>query len=326
MLDTRQLVVTGSFLLLCLSVFVISLSTQVDRSLFGKGERERDEVKQTESIFKDVNYYVYKDNAKSLHLDASKLVLNNIGQTLFTNPEGVYYAKSNLVFNYKAKSGALWQGQDKLSFEQEVEVNTGETWAKADEVTLFFEDERVEALGNVATRTISSNNGDKLLVNSDKLIAWFAKQESHYLGRVRGKLTRKKIYEQGMEFTSNNLRFYGDQLKAEMEGNVFIKKQDFQANSNKGEIFLKNYNKKLKYFVLYDDVKVIEKVKVGKKLIKRKAFAEKLEGIMSKDKYVLTGYPRVFQDGDVIKGYRIILRENNEVVEVDDSNINFILR
>ena len=113
-----------------------------------------------------------------------------------------------------------------------------------------------------------------------------------------------------------------------LEGDVFLIKQQLKANSRRGEIFLENYNKKLKYFVLYDDVKVVEKVMlegINSSSFDRRAFSEKLEGMMSEGRIILTGYPKVFQQGDVIKGNRITLRENNEVVEVDDANTNFRL-
>ena len=326
MFDSRQFIVTGSFLILCLFVFAMSLTIKVDRSLINREQKDRDVKKERESFFKEVNYYVYKNNARSLHLDASELVFNKTGKTSFLNPLGSYYAKSNLVFNYKAESGEWWQQQDKLHFDRQVQISTRNFWANADKMTFFLQDERIQAVGNVTTKTISPKNGDKILVNSNKLTAWFSKQESHYSGNVQAQLIRRRAYEQGMEFASDNLQLYGEQHKAQMEGNVSIKKQGFWANAHRGEIFLKNYNKKLKYFVLYDDVKVTEKVKLKKRWIKREAFAEKLEGIVSEGEYVLTGYPRVFQEGDVIKGYRIILRENNEVLEVDDSNIHFIPR
>jgi hypothetical protein len=47
---------------------------------------------------------------------------------------------------------------------------------------------------------------------------------------------------------------------------------------------------------------------------------------MNENKIVLTGYPRAYQFDDVIKGNIITLRENNEVVEVDDSNTKFKIR
>ena len=78
---------------------------------------------------------------------------------------------------------------------------------------------------------------------------------------------------------------------------MFSLKQDLTAKSLKGQIFLENYNKKLKYFVLSDDVVVNEKVMLGRELMERRALAEKLEGFMSKNLLIL-GNPRVIQQDD----------------------------
>src|SRR5690606_35662995 len=111
-----------------------------------------------------------------------------------------------------------------------------------------------------------------------------------------------------------------------LDGDVEMKKQQLTAQARRGEIFLENYNKKLKYYVLYDDVKLREKVVARGERLERKAFAEKLEGVMSEDRIILTGFPKVLQRGDIIKGNRITLRENNVIVEVEDANTNFKLR
>ena len=91
--------------------------------------------------------------------------------------------------------------------------------------------------------------------------------------------------------------------------------------AEKAEIFLENFNKKLKYYVLYDDVRVVESIKKqdGTTVI-RKAFGEKLEGYMREEKVVLTGSPKVVQGSDIITANQITLVENREVVEVDDSS------
>ena len=68
-----------------------------------------------------------------------------------------------------------------------------------------------------------------------------------------------------------------------------------------------------------------EKLINNGKLLVRKAFSEKLEGLISDKKVILTGLPKVFQERDVIKGNRIIIKENVETVEVDDANTNIIL-
>ena len=69
-----------------------------------------------------------------------------------------------------------------------------------------------------------------------------------------------------------------------------LKKELLTSKSLKGEIFLENHNKKLKYFVLYDDIKLTEKIRSsGGVMIDREAYAQKLEGIASEDKIILTG-------------------------------------
>ena len=54
------------------------------------------------------------------------------------------------------------------------------------------------------------------------------------------------------------------------------------------------------------------------KPLTRKAWAERLEGF-GEDRLVLSGAPRVEQEKDVVKGYRITLREKMEFLEVEDA-------
>jgi len=110
-----------------------------------------------------------------------------------------------------------------------------------------------------------------------------------------------------------------------MQGNVSFKKDNLDAQANRGEVFLENYNKRLKYYALYDDVRLQESLINNGNPMTRKAIAEKLEGITGEKKIILTGYPKVFQGRDVIKGNRIIIRENIETVEVDDANSSITL-
>ena len=149
----------------------------------------------------------------------------------------------------------------------------------------------------------------------------------HYVGNVKGQIHRKRPFEPTIFFESDQLKLNGPAAYIELISNVFLKKQEVKTWSRRGEIFLENYNKKLKYYVLYDDVRVEEKVVLadGRATI-RKAFGEKLEGVVSEDKIILTGSPQVIQEKDTIKGNRITLKENNEVVEVDDSTSSFIIK
>ena len=79
--------------------------------------------------------------------------------------------------------------------------------------------------------------------------------------------------------------------------------------------------------MLYDDIKLVEKLKLDDGTTStRKAYSEKLEGYMREAKIVLTGAPRVEQGSDLIQGYQITLRENVELVEVDDSQTSFTIK
>jgi lipopolysaccharide export system protein LptA len=115
------------------------------------------------------------------------------------------------------------------------------------------------------------------------------------------------------------MELLGKTSEMRLRQDVYLKRGDMQVTSEKGEVFLENKNKKLKYFVLNDDVKVTEKlVDATGKPITRKAFAERMEGF-GEDRLVLSGAPRVEQGKDVVKGYRITLREKMEFLEVEDA-------
>ena len=68
-----------------------------------------------------------------------------------------------------------------------------------------------------------------------------------------------------------------------------------------------------------DDVKMSEKMETREGIQTRQAFAERLEGFGREQKMVLSGAPRVEMGKDVIKGYRITIRENVDLIEVDDA-------
>jgi lipopolysaccharide export system protein LptA len=66
-------------------------------------------------------------------------------------------------------------------------------------------------------------------------------------------------------------------------------------------------------------VKVTEKIESPDGDQIRRAYAERLEGFGREQKMVLTGAPRVEMGKDLIKGYRITIRENVDLVEIDDA-------
>jgi len=257
-------------------------------------------------------------------LDADELTMNStVGKTFFFKPKGFVFTGKGERVDYAGERGVYDQNKEVLTLERETTVNLPDTQANSEKMIYEVKEDRVHLIGDVKTKTFYVEEGDWIFLDADEAYFWTEARRSRYLGNVSGKIKRKRVYEDSLSFRSNELYLNMNTLKADLNHNVFMKKQNLTATSRRGEIFLENYNKKLKYFVLYDDVKVIEKVMLDGKFINRKAFSEKLEGLPSESKIILTNYPKVYQLNDVIKGNKIVLRENTEVVEVDDANSKF---
>lgn len=313
------------FLLVSTSLIVFSFTGEWNGGIFKELDPNSESVKaMEESYFKDVLYHVSNDEGPKLMLEATELTINNtIQKTFFFNPTGYAFTKKKDRVEYAGKKGIFDQSKEILNLEQDTILKTETTEATADKMVYQVQDDRVHMTDNVKTKTFYVEEGDWIYLDGDEAYFWLEQQRSRYVGNVSGVIKRKRVYEDSMEFKSNELYLNMDLLKADLNHDVWIKKQELTATSRRGEIFLENYNKKLKYFALYDDVKVVEKVMLDGKFIKRRSFSEKLEGIPSEGKIILTGYPKVYQLSDVIKGNMIVLRENTEVVEVDDANTKF---
>ncbi|MCO4794730.1 MAG: LPS export ABC transporter periplasmic protein LptC [Bacteriovoracaceae bacterium] len=323
----KQIIIVLSFIIVWTGVSLLTVfSEEWSGPVFETSSDSGSRV-SNESFFKGVNYYVQKNHIPQLKLNATEVTVNSTtGNTLFFDPVGEAYTKGGEPILYKGSRGIYNQGMGSLFINEKVQVNINESQLNSDRLIYNLGKDRVETIGNVKTKSVSTKNGDKIFVESERAISWPKKRESRYLGQVSGKIIRKRAYEAPVFFESNRMYLKLNEMLVTLNEKVTLKKQPFKATSHRGEIYLENYNKKLKYFVLNDDVKLEEKVVLSGTSYLRKAYAEKLEGVMAEDKIILTGFPKVYQQSDVIKGNRIILRENNEVVEVDDANTNIILR
>lgn len=290
---------------------------------------ESDEM--DESYFKTVDYYLVDKAKPFLKLEATELTLSkqNTEVTGF-NPDGVIYRRDEkgveedpIFFN--SKNARVFTANKELYLQNEVEVKVANSNLKSDKVTIFNSGRHLEADGNVRTSSFDPKTNDNILITSEFALYRPKEQFFEYQRKVKGTVQRRRQYEESVSFTTDLMTLSGAQSEVEMKGNVTFKKGNLDASSNQGTLFLENYNKKLKYYSLSDDVRLQESLSVGGKPMVRKAFAEKLEGLISEKKVILTGLPKVFQEKDVIKGNRITIRENIETVEVDDANTNITL-
>jgi lipopolysaccharide export system protein LptA len=300
---------------------------------FARGDERFDydnesSASNVESYFKSADYYLAHSDKSNFHLFSDELIHNHSPeQLIMSKPNGVLFSETGEPTYYSGASGYYNVEERKLYLKRNVIIRSVDALINSSSMNYDDESKVVEAEGDVFSKTQNYDRLYDVVVRSSKLVFNTKRDILKYQGAVNGQIKRTRKYEVPVSFNSDALTFFVKDRKASLNGNVSIKKQGIKAMSHRGEIFLENYNKKLKYFALYDDVIVEEKVHPrGMKPFERKAYSEKLEGYTSESKIVLLGFPKVYQKNDILKGNVIILRENNETIEVDDANTNFKLR
>lgn len=335
-LKTQQYAVIFVFLAACVGLSAFSYLGHFDEfgsehgiPGVGPGQSSGDE-----SFFKGVNYYLVENNRPFLELESVELSISSgDGVVIGFDPTGAVYRYDEMNHSqepiyFQAKNARALISKKEIFLEKEVEIKMSNTNLKAEKISILSEGEILYAYNDVKTLSTIEKTSDQIMVNSGSAIYRPKAQLFEYRDKVNGSIKRKRLYEESITFDTDILTLNGPLSLAEMKGNVHFKKENLDAYANRGEVFLENYNKRLKYYALYDDVRLQEKLvnpKDREKPLMRKAFSEKLEGLISEKKIILTGLPKVFQERDVIKGNRIIIRESVETVEVDDANTNITL-
>lgn len=307
----------------CLWITLHSLLSEKEgRKSFVKQAKKSDEY----SFFKNVHYFKIQDGLPYLDLKADSLNIFNKVLLNFDSPRGLLISRNTEV-TYNALAGEFDQRENFLSLSGGVELKSPEYTYESSQLSLDGKNEILSASGGVKAEILDSKTKDKLLLTANQLRSYLELKTIEIQGKVKGVINRLRRYEGKLNFRAEKVSIDQSSSKMGLEGQVQINRKSYNLSAGKAEIFLENFNKKLKYYVLYDDVKLIETVRLasGKKQTRR-AYAEKLEAFQSKREVVLTGAPRVEQGPDIIKGYQITLRENVELVEIDDSQTSFRLK
>jgi lipopolysaccharide export system protein LptA len=284
-----------------------------------------------ETYFTGVDYYLLEKGKPFLRLESTELTISKQNtEVVGFNPDGIIYRRDEKGVEedpiyFTSKNSRIFTANQELILQQDVNIRVANSILDSDKVTIFNGGRHLQADGNVRTSTVDLKTNDQILITSNFALYRPKEQFFEYKKNVKGTIKKKRQYEESVSFTTDLMTLEGLKSEVEMKGNVTFKKGDLDASSNQGTLFLENYNKRLKYYSLSDDVRLEENLLIGGKSIIRKAFAEKLEGLISDKKIILTGLPKVFQGKDVIKGNRITIRENIETVEVDDANTNITL-
>ena len=267
-----------------------------------------------------LDYFHLKDGIPQMSLSASKMRSQGEEIAEFELPQGVYnYQEKNKTIRYSADQGVYKKQKELLTLDGKVEVSSDEANYFADRIKYYFKKDLVIGNGNVKFEGDDLKSKDHVTITSESMRANPNSQLSKFKGNVKGTMERKKKYEGSMTFRSDELHLDGNNSLAQLQGNVHMHRQNYDITGGKADMYLENFNKSLKYFVMNDDVKVTEKLQTNEGVQQRKAFAERLEGFGREQKLVLSGAPRVEMGKDVIKGYRITIRENVDLIEVDDA-------
>jgi len=280
-----------------------------------------------ESKFKNMTYYSLQKEKKNLTMKSEFLTIINQESFLFESTKGEFFDKNGKSTVFETDKGEYDSEAKLLSFNEGVDLETDDAKYKADHLILNQVKETLEASGNVISNVKDLKTEDELNIVSNSMFSNLKTKISYFNGKVKGKLSRKRRYEGGFTFGSEKMELNQLESLIKLSKDVNLQRSNYDVEAQRAEIFLENYNKRLKYYVLYDDIKFVEKLdlKSGETRT-RKAYAEKMEGFIAEAKIILSGAPRVEQDGDLLKGYQITLRENVEFVEVDDSQSNFQLK
>ncbi len=281
-----------------------------------------------ESFFKDVEYFLLEKNKPFIHFSSIDLTLAQKSQRVIAlKPKGKVYSEFNQNgIEFVAFNANVNINKKELVLEKDVTVNDDSVNVSAQKIIIDAKQSTLNASSDVRAHYKNLKTEEDVEILASQMLYRLNDKYFEFQSGINGRVNRSKVYEESLKFKTDFLTLDGVNSLVSLKGGVSLSLQNYEVQSNEGQIFLESYNKKLKYYALSDDVRLQERVNSGKRIFTRKAFAEKLEGFMTEKRVVLTGLPKVFQDNDVIRGNRITIRENNETVEVDDANTNIFLK
>lgn len=313
------------FGLLCFLITLYSVSIQFEKP---SQDDKDDSSRISQSFFKNAIFYFSDGNLSLLSLHADETVMNQNDDTVyFFGPYGTTYSQSGIPIHYHAGKGLFKTQSGELHLDFGVELISQTNKLQANKMSYYRSEGKIVATGEVQTQAISEKTKDKIVTRSDSLISWPQKSLYLFKGEVQGEIQKYRAYEQGMEFAADDAKIDLLINKIFLNQNVVLTRPNIKAQAHRGEILLDNYNKKLKYFSLFDDVRLKEKVQLGDgQFLDRKAYCEQLDGVMVDRLLILTGLPKVYQGQDKLTGTKMVLRENEESIEVDDANSLFKLK
>jgi lipopolysaccharide export system protein LptA len=315
--NPRSLIIIFIYTVLNASILVAAFKQKAEEGLVSK---KGGSLAPEYTRIKNLDYFHMVEGVPQMSLTASEM--RSLGEQLaeFTSPKGVYnYLQKRKTLRYQADEATYRKKKDLLILTGNVQVNSDEMEYFAEKIKYYFKKDSLLGSGGVTFKGMDLKTQDQLEIHAERMNSNPQMQFTVFNGDVKGSLQRKKKYEGKMTFASQKLQLDGIKSLAHLDGDVKMSRQSYLITAGKADIYLENYNKSLKYFVFNDDVKVTETLRTPTGTSLRKASAERLEGFGKEQKMVLSGAPKVEHGEDVVKGYRITIRENMDLIEVDDA-------
>lgn len=308
-------------------LFFVAINTVILSNSFKKSNEEHtgksgeNTLAPNVTVISQLEYFHLKDGLPELSLHAERM--DSVGEEFanFLAPKGIFsLPDSKKTVKYEAASGEYKKTKKILGLNENVKLETDLEKYQADSLDYYIGQDLIIGKGNIQLQGIDPKTKDRLQVFASTMRSYPKRKLSYFTGPVHGELQPLRKYQGKTKFQSDEMELVGDEGRASLEGNVQLSRQNYLVTGGKADIFFENYNKSLKYFVMNDDVKMTETMALARgETTVRRAYSERLEGFGQEQKMILSGAPRVEQGADVIKGYRITIRQNIDLVEVDDS-------
>lgn len=315
--DLRSISIIGAYLLLNGTIIMVGLREVAPSLIESKNAAP---LTPESTQVQGLEYFNLRDGSPLLSLKAEEMTSLGEESAEFTAPHGIYYYKNQKSsLKYRGLQAFYHKKDGALKLLGDVELIDDQGIYRGQDLTYFFEKDLVMGVDGIRFNGTDVKTGDDFDITSQKVQAHPKQATSLFTGNVSGNITPKKKYQAPLKFDAEYFKLDKFASRADLWGGVRLNRGPYLISGRKAELFFQNYNKSLKYFVINDDVKVTETLNTPQGVVQRRSFSESLEGFGSEKKMILSGAPRVEQGKDVIKGYRITIRENAELIEVDDA-------
>ena len=281
--------------------------------------------KSSKSIFEDAYFSLFDFEGKNFDLNSKKIIQEHDSKkVLLSNPSGIVIQGRNQI-QYEGDAGQIELNKKLVSVRDNVKVSHHKGVTYCREIQVDQAKKKIDLLDKVQT-TQYLKDGRTLFINSEKAQLFTHQKMGRYFEGVEGKISGGDSKINDIYFEAEEISFDGARRVLDLVENVGLKHGKLEFSSLRGKVFLKNFNRGVKYYSLSDDVRMNDEILIEEKVVSRKAFGENVKGFVDRKEVEFTGFPKVIQGDEVIRGNKILLMENSDIVEIINTNGRFNIK